>query len=407
MEKLDIYEGNSLGIGAICALGGLSLLALLPTLAVPACGLLIVGGACVADYISHYSIFDQVFKGLKLGIGEAYPILKHKDKKEGYILYEFTLPSGLSVDDFIAEQLAIEQYIGKPIEISYGFKNLIIKVFVKEEITFYEFSPVKLKGDVELIAGYSRVGELVTIDLSGGEPHLLCAGESGGGKSNWIDCVLTNVIVDDSNKLDLYLIDLKNGAEFSMFMNCKKVKGFARNEGEAVCLLKQIETEVDYRYDLLFKNRVRNIKEYNKKFKPLKHQLLVIDEFAMLKGIKDGINIIERLSGKARACGIHILLLTQRPSADVVTGLVKANIPVTLGLKTVTAVNSQIIIGKNGLEKLRGKGHGILKQGLKETYIQIPYLSDEEAERLLEPFRKPPTDKPEQDVVTFDCLDDL
>ena len=115
--KMNIYEGNSLGIGAVFLLGGFSMITFSPALALPAKGLMLAGGGCVADFIAHYSVFNQVFKGLGLCVGDVYPILKSKTKMDGYTLYEFTLPAGLSVEDFRNKQAAIEQYLGRPVEI--------------------------------------------------------------------------------------------------------------------------------------------------------------------------------------------------------------------------------------------------------------------------------------------------
>lgn len=412
-NKLTVAD-SLLSAGIISGGIGLFGVYLVPSCAQFGYGLMALGGWCFYKHFSQYSKFDKVFKALNLGIGEAYPILNRKTKHSGYDLYAFTLPAGMSIDDFEKNKDRLEYYLRKRIDIDYGFKELLIKVFPWDGIKQYEFEPMPLKGAVELLIGHDRYGDTVTVDLSKGEPHLLCAGETGGGKSNWIDCVLTNIIVNKRQNIDLFLIDLKEGVEFRMFENCDKVKGFAYTEETALKMLYEIDREVTRRGNLLRETRARNITEYNEKSKsPLKYQLLVIDEFAMLKEAKEGIHLLEKLSAKARFVGIHILLLTQRPSADVVTGLIKCNIPVVLGLKTSTAINSRIIMDSVGLEDLKGEGHGILKKGIQQVVIQTPFLSSKKADELLKPHihYKPKEEKEvlqiDKEVEDFSFMEDM
>jgi len=406
----DICSNNLFGIGVCAAFGGAAALMVAPWASVlPAYGLIASGAACMADSIAHMSKYDVVFKTLKLGKGDAYPLFKGRSKKEGYTLYEFTLPAGMTVDDFTNKQNAIEEYIGRPVEFAYGYKNLLVREYPHNERTLYDYEPQKLKGSVPLMLGYDRTGKLVSVDLASGEPHMYVAGETGSGKSTSLRAIIVNLIL--CNDIDLYLIDLKNGVEFNMFRNCGCVQGFARNEGEAYTMLTQILKEVERRYNLFAEADCENIISYNKHNAALRYQILIIDEYATLMYEKDSTAVLEQLAAKSRACGIHLLLSTQRPDAKVISGRIKANISNVLGLKTLDRTNSTIIIGHDGLERLRGAGHAIFKRGADETTLQSPYLPVERAKELIAPFiaakLKEPHNGPQDAVDSFDFLDAL
>lgn len=178
--------------------------------------------------------------------------------------------------------------------------------------------------------------------------------------------------------------DLKRGAEFNVFAKSSKVASFSRTKAEAEGVLEEINAEIDRRYDLFFENDVSNIKEYNKNHKKnkLNYEVVIIDEFADLQDEKGSIGIIETVAAKARACGIHLVISTQRPDAKILNGRIKANVSSILGLKTINDINSRIIIDHNGLEHLRGKGHGLFKRS-GEIEIQCPNLSVEDCRDLI------------------------
>jgi S-DNA-T family DNA segregation ATPase FtsK/SpoIIIE len=142
---------------------------------------------------------------------------------------------------------------------------------------------------------------------------------------------------------------------------------------------------VDRRYDLFYEKDVKDIKEYNKKFKLKKmdYQILIVDEFADLDAKSDDMNLLKLLARKSRACGIHILLSTQRPSSKILDGDIKANITSILGLKTINSTNSSIIIDEVGLEKLRGNGHAKFKRGGKLIEVQCPFLDTDPCKELI------------------------
>ncbi|WP_427340769.1 FtsK/SpoIIIE domain-containing protein [Caloranaerobacter sp. DY30410] len=331
--------------------------------------------------------FKILWENLKLYKGEVYPILKRKKKTPyGYDL-RFTLPAGLSTEDFEKNKTAIEQYLDKKIKIRYEHKTLIIEVYNKS-LSKHKFEVVKTNSIVEFPVGYSFGGKIETVDLTDGQPHMLIAGETGSGKSTTLRGIITNLILTkDPNVLELHLIDLKRGAEFGIFSKCKIVKSFSRTKEEAEEILYKLSDEVDRRYTLFYEKNCVDIKEYNRKYRKnkLNYKLVIIDEFADLQNEKDSISIIETLAAKARACGIHLIISTQRPDSKILNGRIKANVPVVLGLKTMNELNSRIIIDCKGLEELKGKGHGILKYK-GEVEIQAMNITPQQARDLVKPY---------------------
>jgi len=352
-------------------------------------GFLGIGTAAIAMHLFNSTDeFKKLWKNCGLyNKDEKYPLLKYSEEKPYGCDYIFKIPTGLSSDDFKKKQLAIEENLNSKVDIEYKDKNLIIKVYTNKLNTL-EFTEIKTQKTLEFPIGYSY-NNLEKICLTNGSPHLLIAGETGSGKSTTLRGIITSLILNNnSNKLDIDLVDLKNGAEFNIFRKCNIVKNFCRTIEETEELLYKTIKEVDKRYDLFFKNNCVDIKEYNKKNRrnKLKYKVIVVDEFADLQNEKDSIKILESLAAKTRACGIHLIISTQRPDSKILNGRIKANIPVVLGLKTMNEVNSRIIIDHKGLETLRGKGNGILKFNGKETEIQSMNLTPDKARDLVSPY---------------------
>jgi S-DNA-T family DNA segregation ATPase FtsK/SpoIIIE len=355
----------------------------------------------IGGCLQGWSKYNHVFKSLGLGKADNYPVLKRSDDKGAYKLYEFTLPDGMAVAEFEKHKDALQQFAGKQIDIEYGFKNVLLKEYSGRMKDSYPYIPVKTKGKVEIPFACDKTENIVTIDLSNDRPHLLVAGESGCGKSTAVRSIITYLITEKT--VDLFLIDMKRGAEFQIFRKVGCVKGFARNKNEAFKMLELISAEVDHRYDLFAEHDCIDINEYNKKFEPLKYQVMIIDEFAELSYEKESIQLIASIIARSRACGISLILSTQRPSADVITGLIKANINSTLGLKTHNEVNSRVI-GIQGLEDLRGKGHGILQSEGKEIELQCFNLESEKAREIIKPFEVEKKPMKETEIIEIDKI---
>lgn len=376
-KKTSLIETSLLAI-----LGGAASSFLYPAYAVYGCGMAAMGVCGIAYTALTWSRFDKLWQVTGLCVGSAYPLKKGTKKTDISTIYTFSLPCGLSVQDFDKKKKVIEQHLGREIDIKYTYKEIQIEVFEQRSVTIQDYQPTIIKGNVPILIGYDRKGGLVSADLSDGEPHLLIAGETGSGKSTALRCIISNLVLHSDTTL--HLIDLKRGAEFNVFAKSSKVSSFSRTKEDAENILEEINSEIDRRYDLFFDNDVADIKEYNRKFgrSKLDYKVVIIDEFADLQSEKGSINILETIAAKARACGIHMIISTQRPDAKILNGRIKANVSSILGLKTMNDTNSRIIIDHNGLETLRGKGHGIFKRGV-ETELQCPYLSVVDCRELI------------------------
>lgn len=375
--------------------GGIAIMSFYPSLI--GSTITFMGAALITLFLSELSKFDKLWVALNLGVDGNYPIERRREKKEGYTLYEFAFPAGLCSEDFKKHKQAISEWLGKDIEISYGYKNIYIKVYDEPMRHYYDYTVTKSNGDVPILIGHDRQGILQFVDLAAGEPHMIIAGETGSGKSTALRAIITNLIM--TAPVDLYLIDLKYGAELGMFQRSFKVKGFARTRDEALSLLERLRDEVTARYNTFWRQSCNDIRAYrSKRGRQMRYIVLIIDEFADLMYDKAATQLVEELTSMARACGIHIILSTQRPDAKVINGRIKANCAVVLGLKTTTEINSRIIIDDAGLEALKGKGHGILKHEGELTEVQVPYLSPEKAAEIIAPTLsappKPMTRKP-------------
>lgn len=305
----------------------------------------------------------------------------------GYCL-RFKPVAGLTTKDLIAKQDKFEEFLNARVEISYWNKNIFIKVFDSNSLE-NDFELVDTKGIVELVIGRGYRG-VETLDLSASESnvHLLIAGTTGGGKTSLLRSIITTLIATkDPKELKLFLLDLK-GTELRIFERCGMVEGFARDTEESFELLKKVRKEVDRRNNLFYERDVVDILEYNRKYKKLPHWLVVADEFHLLRNSESQVGIFEELAAICRSVGIHLILCTQRPSADVITGLLKANIPTVIGLKTNNELNSRIILGESesDLARLRGKGHGILKKGGEKVEFQGMWLAPEDAREILKSY---------------------
>lgn len=401
MPHKTVKEATLLDTSILAICGGAAVVAMYPPFAAIG-GLMAASGVFgVGSFFATYSKFDRLWKNLNLGKNGSFPICTGKEQTEVSTIYTFTLPAGVSAADFDSKHDAIAQFVGRDISIKYTYKAITIEVFENAAKEVYDYEVTKCPGKVEIVIGYDRRGKLITADLSKGEPHLLIAGETGSGKSTTLRAIITNVLL--TKKIKLHLIDLKRGAEFQIFSKCGNVESFARTKPEAKEILNAINKEVDRRYDLFFKHDCVDISEYNRKIGGMDYQMLIIDEFADLHSMKDAISLLEEIAAKARACGIHLIISTQRPDHIILNGRIKANVTTVLGLKTTNEANSRIIIDQPGLEDLRGKGQGLLKRG-NMTLVQCPYLPTQRARELLRPLyveRVERTTEPE--AVDFLC----
>lgn len=243
------------------------------------------------------------------------------------------------------------------------------------------------------IAGTPFVGDLAKM------PHLMVAGTTGSGKSGVLNTFLASLLYRNSpTDLKLILVDPKY-VEMGIYDNIPHLLTPVITEPEKVIsALKWAIAEMERRLKTMASVGKRNIGEYNelKKEENMPHIVIVIDELAdlMAAAARDAEAMIARLAAKARAAGIHLVLATQRPSVDVVTGVIKANIPARIALTTQSQVDSRTIIDQVGAEKLLGKGDMLIKTSemLKPKRMQSAFIDTDEITRVVDFIRmqRPP-----------------
>src|SRR5207253_288165 len=230
-------------------------------------------------------------------------------------------------------------------------------------------------------------------------PHVLVAGQTNSGKSVMINSILTSLLYRNSpSDLKLILVDPKQ-VELKPYDDIPHLLAPVITEPEkCISALKWTVAEMERRYRALAEVHRRNIAEYNtlKKEEGMPYIVIVIDELAdlMMMAARDVEALIVRIAQKARAVGIHLVLATQRPSVDVITGLIKANIPARIAFTTASQVDSRTIIDQVGAEKLLGQGDMLLLTSdmPKPKRIQCAFIGDDETQKITDFIRmqRPP-----------------
>jgi S-DNA-T family DNA segregation ATPase FtsK/SpoIIIE len=273
------------------------------------------------------------------------------------------------------------------------------------------------KCELPIALGKQINGEVYITDLAK-MPHLLIAGATGSGKSVGINMIIASLLYSKHpSEVKFMMIDPKK-IELSFYKKMRRHylaispdlnEDIVTIPQNAVLLLKSVEYEMESRYDKLAKAGVRNIIEYNKKVsdpakKPkdtdnMKHHFLpylvvIIDELAdlMITAGKEVEEPITRLAQLARAVGIHLVVATQRPSVNVITGVIKANFSARIGYQVATKIDSRTILDRNGAEQLLGKGDMLFlpSDQPKPIRIQNAYISTEEVEKITDVVRNQP-----------------
>jgi len=255
--------------------------------------------------------------------------------------------------------------------------------------------------------GKDIAGEAVVSELNR-MPHLLIAGQTGAGKSVMINTLLTSLLYHNSpSEMKLILVDPKL-VEMAMYEDIPHLlTPIIHEPDKTISALKWAVNEMQRRYNLLAENKVKDIKSYNQKIRlartkitvsdeygiPQEHEngimpyiVIVIDELndMMMAASRDAEILIVRLAQKARAVGVHLVLATQRPSVNVITGLIKANIPARIAFTVASQTESRIILDQNGAEKLLGLGDMLLQTATmsKPKRVQGAWVTDEELTKI-------------------------
>ena len=257
-------------------------------------------------------------------------------------------------------------------------------VYLSEILKVSDFKKKEIKLPIALgknISGIPIVGDLSSM------PHLLIAGTTGSGKSVCINTIILSLLYRHTpDKCKFILIDPKM-LELSTYEGIPHLICPVITEAKkAASVLGWVVKEMESRYRLMTKEGVRNIDGYNSKHKlPMPYIVVVVDEMSdlMLVAGKEIENYIQKLSQMARAAGIHIIMATQRPSVDVITGTIKANFPTRISFQVTSKIDSRTILGEQGAEQLLGKGDMLYMSSANRIIrIHAPFVSDNEIEKV-------------------------
>jgi len=332
-------------------------------------------------------------------------------------LYEIVPQAGVRIsqikrlEDDIALQLAAKgvriiapipgtNYVG--IEVANNKPSIVSMRSVLEDP---KFKVAAANYDLPVALGRTISNEVLTIDLAK-MPHLLVAGATGQGKSVGLNAVITSLLyTKHPSELKFVLVDPKK-VELSLYEKLEHHFLAKLPEGEEAIItdtqkviytLKSLLIEMESRYDLLTLARVRSIKEYNEKFlsrklNPLKgHRFLpfivvIIDEFAdmLMTAGREVEDPITRLAQKARAIGIHLVIATQRPSVNIITGLIKSNFPARMAFKVISSIDSRTILDTTGANQLIGRGDMLFLYNVEITRVQCAFIDTKEIDRIVD-----------------------
>jgi len=267
------------------------------------------------------------------------------------------------------------------IELPKSFRE---NVYLSEIISSKDFSKKNIKLPIALgksISGLPVIGDLSSM------PHLLIAGTTGSGKSVCINTIILSLLYKHTpEKCKFILIDPKM-LELSTYEGIPHLLCPVITEAKrAASVLGWVVKEMESRYRLMTRVGVRNIDGYNEKHKvSMPYIVVIVDEMSdlMLVAGKEIENYIQKLSQMARAAGIHIIMATQRPSVDVITGTIKANFPTRISFQVTSKIDSRTILGEQGAEQLLGKGDMLyMSSANKIVRIHAPFVSENEIEKI-------------------------
>lgn len=328
-------------------------------------------------WIEPKKSLDDFFKAanIKNSLGE-YPEVVI-DNKTVFVVF---VPAGLSVDNFLKHKDALELYLNNEVKMEASSGWVRIEMLKKlPKVIEYEIQNRTAK-HIKFNIGKSS-NKTITLDLKE-NPHTYVVGTTGSGKSVMTKVILTSIVnLYSPNEVELYLCDLKM-VELNLFRNLQHTKKFVYTVEDTTEVISNLLEETRRRYNLFMENEVTNIFEYNKLkgVKKLKYQVLYIEEIVMLLEDKNksAMKLLKQLIAISRASGCYVFLTTQRPDNTVIDNIVKANINNRIVLKCEDRKNSVVALDEEGAEKLRGNGHGFIKNGANIEEFQGYFITDDQ-----------------------------
>ena len=316
-------------------------------------------------------------------------------------LFEILPSAGTKINTIINLAGDISRSMGVgPVRISqiYGTQYLGVEIpnAHRESVSIKELlsndNYVSSEHKIPICIGKDISGNIEVIDLSK-TPHLLVAGTTGSGKSVFINTLLTSILYKFSpDELRLILIDPKM-LELSVYNDIAHLLTPVVTEPKkAIIALKWVCKEMERRYSLMNEEGTRSLEGYNQKsVEKLPFIVVFIDEMAdlMMTAGKEVEHYVQRLAQMARACGIHLVMATQRPSVDIITGSIKANFPSRISFQVASKYDSRTVLGEVGAEQLLGNGDMLMsKNGTSLVRYQSAFISDGEVNKLIKEIKR-------------------
>lgn len=266
--------------------------------------------------------------------------------------------------------------------------NTICIAIPRAEKKILEFSKIikskqykENKGDLKFILGENTDGDIIIKDLKD-MTHLLIAGQTGSGKSVFLNSLISSLM--QTKNVNFIMVDTKK-VELSPYQDLNSLLFPLCTDGEqTISALSWVVNEMTKRYDIFKDKGVRNLDEYNNilKIKKMKRIVVIIDELAdlMMTSGKIVETLICRIAQLSRASGIHLVIATQRPSCDVLTGLIKANLPTRIAFSVSSKINSRVILDRCGAEQLLGQGDMVFLSADNQDLLRLQgvYISNNE-----------------------------
>jgi DNA segregation ATPase FtsK/SpoIIIE, S-DNA-T family len=340
-----------------------------------------------------------------------------KDVRPGPVVttFEYQPASGVKVSAIVqrsddlalamkARSIRMEAPIPGKAAVGIEIPNPIQQIVTMKDV--YMRAATVLDSPLAVVLGQDVFGEPVAIDLAE-QPHLLVAGSTGSGKSVCINAMITSLLLRcDPSLVRFMLIDPKM-LELNVYNGIPHLLlPVVTDPKQALRALKWMEAQMDHRYRRLAKHSVRNIEGYNRKVaageilgtdgeiitEPIPYFVCIVDELAdLMVQLGSEIEIpITRIAQKARAVGIHLVLATQRPSVDVLTGVIKANVPCRIAFRVIQRNDSRTILDSNGAEQLLGRGDMLYLQPGRAQPIRVhgAFVDIEECEMVAQHWRE-------------------
>lgn len=339
---------------------------------------------------------------------EIMPRVQNVQHKIAETIVTFTLPNGMDPKNIKKCEYVFQQMFGDNTVVVGDLKVFAVHIYHNKMPVVANYRTQEVKAAIDglslpIVAGVDATGKLIAYDMRK-YPHLLIAGETGFGKSTELRVILTTLMLHRPT-VRFVLADLKR-SEFHVFRGCAPVDDLCTTADHLALALENVRHELDRRGKLLDEKGLTSTAETD-----LPDIVVAIDEVALLKKEKKIMDTIEDISAIGRALGVYLILSMQRPDAQVLDGKLKNNLTVRLSYKQADKINSKIVLGGSGAEKLTHPGRGILKITNAQV-IQSPYVDAAWARHVLDPLRTRADNKsseplPEQEQgQIFDVLGD-